>query len=59
MTPKEYLLFLISEEKERFGGYSQLCAHYQIQPDPIALARHQATVEILRKLLRDKIITKI
>ena len=58
MTPKEYLLSLISEEKERFGEYSQLCAHYQIPADPIALARHQATLEILQKLLQEKIIIK-
>ena len=58
MTPKELLLSLISEEKERFGEYSQLCAHYQVQPDPIVLARHQAKLEILRQLLQEKIITR-
>jgi len=58
MTPKELLLSLITEERERFGKYSQLCAQYQIQPDPIALARHQATLEILQKLLQERIITK-
>jgi hypothetical protein len=58
MTPKELLLSLISEEKELFGEYSQLCAQYQIQPDPIALAKHQAILETLQKLLQEKIITK-
>lgn len=58
MTPKELLLSLISEEKERFGEYSQLCAHYQTQPDPIVLAKHQAKLEILQHLLREKIIIK-
>ena len=58
MTPKELLLFLMTEERERFGRYSQLCAQYQVQPDPIALARHQTTLEILQKLSQEKIITK-
>jgi hypothetical protein len=58
MTLKELLLSLISEEKERFGQYSQLCATYQIQPDPIATARHQGKLEILQRLLRDKMIVK-
>ena len=58
MTPKELLLFLMTEERERFGRYSQLCAQYQVQPDPIALARHQMTLEILQKLSQEKIITK-
>lgn len=58
MTPKELLLSLISEEKERFGEYSQLCALYQIPPDPIAIARHQGKLEVLQQLLREKIITK-
>jgi hypothetical protein len=58
MTPKELLLSLISEEKELFGEYSQLCARYQIQPDPIAIAKHQAKLEILQRLLQEKIIIK-
>ena len=59
MTPKELLLSLITEEKERFGGYSQLCAQYQVHPDPIALVRHQTILETLQKLLLEKIIIKI
>jgi hypothetical protein len=58
MTSKELFLSLISEEKERFGQYSQLCAQYQISPDPIAIARHQGRLEILQQLLREKIIIK-
>jgi hypothetical protein len=57
-TAKEVLLALISEEKESFGKYTQLCAQYQVQPDPIVIARHQGKVEILQKLLQDKTITK-
>ena len=58
MTPKEFLLSLISEEKERFGRYSQLCALYQVQIDPLAQARHQGKLEVLQKLLGEKIIIK-
>ena len=57
-SPKELLLALISEEKENFGKYTQLCALYQIQPDQMAIARHQGRLEILQKLLQEKIITK-
>lgn len=59
MTPKEKLLSLISEEKEQFGEYLQLCAIYQVKPDPIVVARHQAKLEVLETLLQEKIITKI
>lgn len=58
-TPREYLLSLISEEKERYGVYSQLCAFYQVPPDPMILAKHQTKVETLRNLLSEKIITKL
>lgn len=52
MLTKEVLLSLISEEKENFGKYSQLCATYQVQPDQLATARHQGRVEILQRLLQ-------
>lgn len=51
-TLREYLLSLISEEKESFGKYTQSCAQYQIQPDPLALIRHRSRLEILNKLLK-------
>lgn len=52
MVTREILLALISEEKEKFSNYSQLCAQYQITPDPIAVAKSQATLEILQRLLK-------
>ena len=52
MLIKEVLLSLISEEKENFGKYSQLCAAYQIQPDQLAIARHQGRVESLQHMLQ-------
>ena len=58
MTAKEVLLAFISEEKENFAKYTQSCAQYQIQPDPIAIARYQGKLEILQKLLSEKIIIK-
>lgn len=57
-TPKEFLLALITEEKENFARYTQLCAQYQTQPDPLAQARHQGKMEILQRLLLEKIIIK-
>jgi hypothetical protein len=58
MTPKEMILNLITEEKEKFGEYSQLCAQYQIKPDPLAMARHLGILETLQALLMERIITK-
>jgi hypothetical protein len=58
MSPKELLLSLIAEEKERFGEYSQLCAQYQVEPDPLVMARSLGMMETLQKLLREKIITR-
>jgi hypothetical protein len=58
MLAKELLLAWISEEKESFGKYSQLCALYQIQPDPLAIARHQGRLEILQRLLQEKTFIK-
>jgi hypothetical protein len=54
MITKELLLSLISEEKENFSKYSQLCANYQIQTDPLATARHRGKLEILERLLKEK-----
>lgn len=51
---KENLLILISLEKEEFLKYSQSCSNYQIEINPIALARHQGRMEILETLLRQK-----
>jgi hypothetical protein len=50
-----YLFFLSPFtvfEKENFSKYSQLCATYQIQPDPIATARHLGKMEVLQTLLK-------
>jgi hypothetical protein len=53
MLTKDLIFSLISEEKEKFAEYSRLCAHYQIQADTIALAKHQAKIELLNFLLKE------
>ena len=58
VIPREMLLDQITEEKENFSRYSQLCALYQIMPDPLAIARHQGKIEILQILLQERITTK-
>ena len=47
------ILSMIAEEKEQFNEYSQLCAIYKIQPDPIAIAKHHGRMEILQILLME------
>ena len=49
---KETLLLMVSEEKELFSKYSQLCVTYQIQTDPIATARHKGRLEALQDILK-------
>jgi hypothetical protein len=58
MLAKEALMVLISEEKDNFSRYSQLCTTYQVQTDPLVMARHQGRLEILQRLLREKPTTK-
>lgn len=50
----EMLISQIADESENYKQYKQLCTHYQIQQDPIALAKHLATLHTLRTIL-DKI----
>ena len=58
MITKEILLHIIAEEKENFGRYSQACTQYQVQLDPLAMAKHHGKMEILQKLLQNKMLTK-
>jgi hypothetical protein len=51
---RENLMIIFSEEKENFSKYSQLCALYQISPDPIAMAKHLGKIEILQMLLQER-----
>ncbi len=50
---REQILTLISEEKERFARYSELCSQYQVPPDPVAVANKDGKLEILQRLLKD------
>ena len=59
MITKENLLTLISEEKNVFAQYSQSCAQYQIDLDPLAEARHRGRLEALQALLQEKRAIKI
>jgi hypothetical protein len=52
---KEKLQSLISDEKDRFSRYSQLCAHYCVQPDQLIVAESStiiATLELVIKTLK-------
>jgi len=48
---KQDILELISFEKETYGQYMQLCAHYQIDPDPRAISFYRGKMKILTSLL--------
>ncbi len=53
MINREAILLLISEEKEKYATYSQLCTHYKVKQDTIAYARHSSRIETLESLLKD------
>jgi hypothetical protein len=55
---RDQILSLISEEKERFAKYSELCSQYQVPPDPVAAANKDGKLEILQLLLKDASIFK-
>ena len=52
---QEQLLHLLAEEKETYNNYVQLCNFYQISPDPMATAAHQAKIQTLNQLLGGKL----
>src|ERR1700722_10978859 len=58
MITRDVLLSFISEEKDKYSEYSQKCANYQVQPDPLVTARYQGRLDILGKLLQEKTATK-
>ena len=51
---RDYLVELLSEEKEKHGRYIQLCESYRISPNPIAAAVSAAKVQLLNHLLDGK-----
>ena len=53
MNIKEYLMQVFAEEKEQFSQYSQLCARYQSNQDPIIVAKHKAKIQLLQQIMKD------
>jgi hypothetical protein len=49
---RDYILELITEEKESYSAYSQACARYNVKPEQVVILCHQAKMEILEKLLK-------
>lgn len=49
---KDKILEIITEEKEKFNLYSQLCVYFKIDQDVIAVARHQAKIEVFEFILK-------
>lgn len=52
MITKEKILTLITEEKELYNKYSELCAHYKISPDKLVVAKHSSIVETLEMMIK-------
>jgi len=53
MVTRELILDLIAEEKSEFAEYTKQCNHYQVQIDPLAVARKDGRIEILQRLLKE------
>ena len=43
---------MITEERNKYSSYVQLCAFYKIEPDPIATNKCLSKVEILETILK-------
>lgn len=43
---------MIAEEKEQLSKYYQICAQYQVQPDPIPEIIMNSKTKILNQLLK-------
>lgn len=48
------IIEILTEEKEKYNLYTQLCRHYGVDPDPIATASWQAKNQALSQLLGGK-----
>ncbi len=52
MLHKDHLLDLITEEKNKYASYAQLCSFYKVDIDPIVSAKCLSKIEILEHLLK-------
>ena len=52
---EQLLLALHAEEKEIFAEYTVACQKMKVKPDPLAVARYEAKIEILNSLIYDRI----
>lgn len=55
---RSIIMSLLTEEKERYSSYLQLCAHYQVNPDTMVTAASKAKIETLEQLLAGKPASK-
>ena len=53
MIEKNDILQLITEEKDIYSRYLSICKIYNVQPDTIAVAKHEAILECLNKILNN------
>lgn len=52
MLSKQQILDLITEEKNKYSSYLQLCSYYKVEPDPIVNAKCLTKVETLEFMLK-------
>lgn len=52
MISKDYILDMISDEKNKYSIYMQACTYYKIDPDPFATVKCSAKIEILEHILK-------
>ena len=51
-TTVDIIRNLMTEEKERYSAYQQLCTQYQVSPDELVLFRHQGKMEAFGEMLK-------
>lgn len=52
MWSKQQLLDLITEERNKYSTYMQLCTYYAIAPDRVAIAKSSSKIDTLECLLK-------
>lgn len=54
MLSRDDLLNLISDEKNKYSSYLQLCQYFKVKADPLVTLRHQSQIETLEMVLDTK-----
>jgi len=52
MLSKQYVLDLITVEKNKYSEYIQLCAYYEVKPDELVIVQSATKLQTLEFILK-------